>query len=64
MWIEVQRWSQGRVSGLLANDPQDRPDLKAGQSVGIAEADVYDCMLMKPDGTYEGNLTAEVLEKQ
>ena len=63
MWIAVTSWSEGgRVRGLLANDPQYRRDLQAGQNVEISEEDIYDWMIVYPDGRHEGAFTNAVLE--
>ncbi len=64
MWIAVTSWSEGgRVRGLLANDPQYRRDLQAGQNVEISEEDIYDWMIVLPDGRHEGAFTNAVLER-
>ena len=63
MWVAVTAWSEGgRVRGSLANDPQYRHDLKAGQAVELSEEDIYDWMIVHRDGRMEGAFTNRVLE--
>jgi uncharacterized protein YegJ (DUF2314 family) len=63
MWVEVRSWpTSGSISGLLRNDPQDVPGLRAGQGVEIKEAQVFDYLLTKPDGSQEGNSTGAVIQ--
>ena len=63
MWVEVSRWQEGRITGVLDNDPFNVPDLHAGQTVAINEEDVFDYIRHYPDGHTEGNTTGPILEK-
>jgi uncharacterized protein YegJ (DUF2314 family) len=63
MWVEVTQWNSGRMEGILQNDPYEIPDLKAGSLVKFEEADIFDYLLNKPDGTFEGNETSKIIEK-
>ena len=38
--------------------------LKAGARVKVKEADIFDYILVKPDGSMEGNETSKLIEKQ
>jgi uncharacterized protein YegJ (DUF2314 family) len=62
MWVEVTAWKGEQITGLLANDPIDVPQLKAGATVHVSQADVFDYYLVKPDGTIEGNETGKILQ--
>ena len=64
MWVEVTQWADGSITALLANDPFDVADLKAGATVHVKESDVFDYYLVKPDGKIEGNETGQILEKR
>jgi uncharacterized protein YegJ (DUF2314 family) len=64
MWIAVTTWSGERIRGNLANDPQYRNDLRAGQSVEIPESDVFDWLIVHADGRMEGAYTNRVIEEQ
>jgi uncharacterized protein YegJ (DUF2314 family) len=64
MWIAVTRWAEERLRGTLVNDPQYRPDLRAGQMVEIGEDGVYDWLIVHTDGQMEGGYTNRVLEQQ
>ncbi|HWE38156.1 MAG TPA: DUF2314 domain-containing protein [Isosphaeraceae bacterium] len=57
MWIAVNTWDDDRIRGQLANDPVRRVDLRAGQAIELAESDVFDWVLMRPDGATEGGFT-------
>jgi uncharacterized protein YegJ (DUF2314 family) len=64
MWVAVNTWTGDRLKGQLANDPEVRRDLRAGQTVEIAEQDVYDWMIHLPDGRTEGGYTTAVVEQE
>ena len=64
MWIEVVRWEGRKIVGILKNDPFEVPGLKAGARVSAEESSLFDYILVKPDGSREGNETAALLEKQ
>lgn len=63
MWVEVTKWSQDEIEGVLQNNPFHIVDLKAGSTVFIALDDVFDYTLRKADGTTEGNETGKIIEK-
>lgn len=63
MWVEVTAWEGGTIRGLLKNEPFDIPDLHAGQVVEVDEDDVFDYIRRRPDGSEEGNETAEIIAK-
>jgi uncharacterized protein YegJ (DUF2314 family) len=62
MWIEVTSWEGTRISGLLQNEPFEIPELHAGQRVTVAQHEVFDFLLKRPDGTVEGNETGPLIE--
>ena len=64
MWVEIIKWGNESIAGILQNDPHKIAKLKAGIIVKANEKDVFDYILYKPDGTYEGNETGEILEKR
>ncbi len=63
MWVEVTSWDNKQVKGILKNDPRLIPTLKSGAKVSIKEADVFDYILQKGDGTTEGNETGKLIMK-
>jgi hypothetical protein len=63
MWVEVTDWEDGRIRGSLRNEPFHIPDLHAGQNVTISEADVFDFIHQKADGTSVGNETGKLIER-
>jgi len=64
MWVAVNTWTADRLKGQLANDPQVRLDLRAGQTVELVEQDVFDWMIHLPDGGTEGGYTTAVVEQE
>jgi len=64
MWVEVTRWEGAVIEGLLANTPDDVPGLALGAKVRVMEADVFDYLLTRADGTEEGNTTGKLMERR
>lgn len=64
MWVEVTGWSGPRIRGILQNRPNDVPGLDAGEEVYVKEADVFDYLLHRADGSKEGNETGKLLDRQ
>lgn len=64
MWVEVTRWEGTRITGLLANDPDDVPGLRAGATVHVEEGQVFDYLHQRADGSKEGNTTSKLLERR
>lgn len=50
IWISVRAISNGQIHGMLANDPVALGDLKIGDFVSVAEADVNDWCYASPSG--------------
>lgn len=63
MWVEITKWEDDVIYGTLQNDPYDIAGLKAGARVSVKQEDVFDYIYYKPDGTYEGNTTGELIMK-
>lgn len=63
MWVEVSKWKDGKIEGLLDNDPFNVPDLRAGEVVEVREEDVFDYTRHYPDKRVEGNTTGPILQK-
>jgi uncharacterized protein YegJ (DUF2314 family) len=61
MWVEISNWREGEIVGTLQNDPVDVPEVHAGQKVSVNEADVFDYIRIRPDGTKEGNETGKAI---
>ncbi len=57
LWVEVSRWQEGGMSGRLATEPYEVYGLHKGDNVNVKEAEVYDYVLRRADGTKAGNLT-------
>ncbi|MGV3623849.1 MAG: DUF2314 domain-containing protein [Archangium sp.] len=65
MWVEVTDIGKnGVITGLLANDPDDVPELESGQEVKVKEAELFDWILKAPDGTMTGNKTGDLMQKR
>ena len=63
MWVEVAKWKEGHIKGLLANDPFEIPNLHAGQVVEVKEEDIFDYIHQYADKHREGNTTGDILHK-
>lgn len=65
MWVEVMKWSdEGKVTGILENDPYYVKKLRAGSRVLIKPEEVFDYLYYKADGTEEGNETGRLMQQQ
>ena len=64
MWLEITKWENEFITGILQNEPFKIANLKAGSIVNANEKDIFDYILYKPDGTSEGNETGKILEKR
>jgi hypothetical protein len=64
IWIVVNTWTGDSLWGQLANDPQLRRDLRAGQTVELYKTDIFDWILSLPDGSQEGGYTIAVVERE
>lgn len=64
MWVEVIKWEEKTIKGLLQNDPQIVKMLKTGQEVTKNIDDMFDYILYFPDGTQEGNETGKIISGQ
>jgi hypothetical protein len=61
MWVTVTRTHDGRIAGRLADEPAHRLDLQVGQEVVMAVDEVDDWMLVRADGTVEGDYTSRAI---
>lgn len=57
LWVEVSRWQEGGMSGKLLTEPYEVLGLHKGDTVNLKQAEVYDYVYRRADGTKEGNLT-------
>ena len=62
MWVAVNTWMGKRLQGQLANEPQWRKDLKAGDPIELDQSEVFDWEIHKSDGTHEGGYSTAVLQ--
>lgn len=61
LWVEVRGWRGSIISGVVATTPLKTRAVVAGQAVTIDQAQVFDYVWKKADGTREGNTTAAFL---
>jgi uncharacterized protein YegJ (DUF2314 family) len=64
MWVEVVRWRGDAIDGILQNDPVAVPDLRAGARVEVRADAIFDYLLVKDDGSEEGNETGKLLHSR
>jgi uncharacterized protein YegJ (DUF2314 family) len=57
MWVFVREWVGNRIAGELVNSPRMRKDLRMGQRIELTEADVFDWIVVGPNGPQEGAYT-------
>jgi len=62
MWVEVVKWQGNTISGILTDDAFNIPGLKAGGRVEVKASEIFDYLLIKRDGSREGNETEALLE--
>ena len=62
IWVEVVKWQNDTISGVLTEGAFDIPGLKEGARVDVKASEIFDYMLVKKDGTREGNETEPLLE--
>ncbi len=62
VFIEVTKWENDQIEGLLANQVQTLNGYVYGQIIHLTEQDVHDWTISKPDGTEEGNFVGKFLE--
>ncbi len=62
MWLEVVRWPGDTIEGVLVNDAFDVPGLRVGTRVQVRAEEIFDYLLKRRDGTFEGNDTEKLLE--
>lgn len=64
LWIVVNTWRGDRLQGQISNAPQMRPDLRAGQTVELTDAAIFDWMVRLPSGEIEGAYTTTALMRE
>lgn len=58
VWVEVQRWKDGVLTGTLTDQPRSSKKYKQGQMMRIPEADVFDRVIISlSKGMVEPSLT-------
>lgn len=63
MWVEVVKWREAAVEGVLTSDPYYVKKIHPGSKVTVPFADIYDYIYYKADGSREGNETGKILEQ-
>ncbi len=57
MWVKVTGWDDHTISGTLYSSSAKSEHLKEGIVVSVKETEVFDYIIKKEDGTFEGNET-------
>jgi uncharacterized protein YegJ (DUF2314 family) len=63
MWVQVSSWKDGKIAGMLKNEPAAIPSMHAGQAVQVNQDKVFDYLRRYPDGRQEGDSTGKIIEK-
>lgn len=58
LWVDVQRWQGSILRGIVATEPSRTRSVRKGQEVTIDQAQVFDYVWKRADGSREGNGTA------
>ncbi|HTT34063.1 MAG TPA: DUF2314 domain-containing protein, partial [Methylomirabilota bacterium] len=61
MWVEIRKWKQHAITGVLQNQPDKIPNLHSGQIVEVQEENVFDYIRHYPDGHQDGNTTGDLI---
>lgn len=64
MWVEVTAWKNMTITGKLYNSSNKITHLKSGVLVSIDQNDVFDYVIKKDDGSFEGNETEKLIRKE
>ena len=62
VFIRVEQIDNGVIAGLIANDINTVVGFRLGQKYTIAESNIWDWTISKPDGSEEGNLVGKFLD--
>ena len=62
VFIAVENIKDGNITGIISNNLTAVKDYKSGQRYTLAEADLLDWLISKPDGTEEGNFVGNFLD--
>lgn len=61
LWMSVEAYGEGEVTGLMEGVPTVRTDIKTGDRVTVKESDVVDWMFLPKDGDHKGGYTLKAL---
>lgn len=64
MWIEVASWKRDLLTGVLINTPEHVAHVKVGARVEVRQAEIFDYLHNRADGTVAGGETNRILEQQ
>lgn len=62
LWVQVVRWDDKRVEGILVNEPEHCYDLHAGMFVQFAPERVIDYQENLADGQHSGNALQALMD--
>ena len=63
LWVELRQWSGDHMAGVLVNEPFNVANLHKGDTVAVNQADVFDYIWKRGDGTREGNTTVAFVRR-
>jgi hypothetical protein len=63
-WVEVSAWDGDKIAGTLAIPSTDAHEAKRGTAVTVNPKDVFDYVILFPDGTHEGGETDALLQRR
>lgn len=62
VFVHVTAYVKGVYQGTIASEPMGRVKFTRGADIKVADAEVVDWTIVKPDGTEEGNLLGKMID--
>lgn len=62
VFVYVAKLEQGAYIGTIASEPMGKVNFKRGAPITVSESDVVDWVVVKQDGTEEGNLLGKMID--
>jgi uncharacterized protein YegJ (DUF2314 family) len=64
VFVIVETIRDGKVTGRIANIPEIVTNYRRGQSISVPESEIRNWVIVRPDGSEEGNVVGKFLERE
>lgn len=64
VFVVVDAIKDGKVTGRIANIPENVTNYRQGQQITVPESEIRNWVIVRPDGSEEGNLVGKFLESE